>query len=104
MSAAGRAKPPAKSAPRLRARRRAAAASPAFAVTGGAPTHTAKLADAPHPDLHPFRPQQLALHLQVSAVAANGAARRDDAVARNAGLAAGAHDVADSARRARLAG
>src|SRR6185503_4674146 len=65
---------------------------------GGAPSPPLEGANPSHPDLHSFGTQQLTLDLQVSAVAADGPARRDDAMAGDARVVAGAHDVADRAR------
>ncbi len=67
------------------------------------PSHSLEAADAALADLDPFRAQQLAFELQVAAVTAKGAARRDDAVTGHAGIAAVPHDVADGAVRAWLA-
>src|SRR5436853_4179484 len=68
------------------------------------PADPRKFANSGHSDLDPLGAQQLPLHLQIAAVAAQAAAGRDDAVARDARCAAAAHDVADRARGARLAG
>jgi hypothetical protein len=60
-------------------------------------------ANAAQPNLHSFGTQQLPFDLQVPAVASQRSARSDHAVVRNAWFPGGPHDVADGARRPRLA-
>src|SRR6185295_3487738 len=82
------------------ARRPAAGAD---ALRGRGPSQPFEAAYAPYPDLDAFGTQQFTFHLQVSAVAAQRAARRNHTMAGDARLAALLHDVADRARRSRFA-
>src|SRR6185436_6017560 len=111
MSAAAPVKPRGRSGRPSTARRPAAgarrtrpsASATAVANKGGTPPRTLEAAYAPHPDLHSFRAQQFPFDLQVPAVPSEQTPRGDHAVAGDARLAAGSHDVADGARRARFA-
>ena len=62
------------------------------------------MAYSPYPDIQPFGSQELAFHLEVSAVAAQPAAGGNDAVTGNARVAAVAHHRADGPGGARRSG
>ena len=70
----------------------------------GLPAYGVETADTRSRDFMSFRPQKLPFQLEVAAVSAEGAARRDDAVAWHARVAAFAHDRPDCPPRPRGAG